>query len=386
MRPVRVVQLDARLVHYHCELFQRVRDALAQEGIEYRLVHGQGSPREKTRLDEGSLEWADRVTNLWWRLGNVDLLWQPIPRKLRNADLLILVQQNRILSNYPILLVRRWRVGRMAYWGHGVNLQSRKPGGLRERWKRLFLDRVDWWFGYTSLTVRLLQDAGFPPDRITCLNNAIDTRGFRDAVSTISVEALAETLQRLSLPERGVVGLFCGSLYPEKRLELLIAASDHIQARIPGFTLIVIGDGPSRSVLEAASRDRDWMRLVGIKHGTEKALLFRLADVVLNPGAVGLNILDAFAAGVPLVTTSNALHGPEIAYLEHGVNGLLVGDAAEVYGEAVVALLQDPKRLQEMARAALASSSEFSLEEMVRRFVEGIQACLAAPKRSSGST
>jgi glycosyltransferase involved in cell wall biosynthesis len=386
MRPVRVVQLDARLVQYHCELFQRVREALAQKGIEYHLVYGQASPTEKTRMDEGSLEWADRVTNLWWRLGNVDLLWQPMPRKLRDADLLILVQQNRILSNYPILLARKWRAGRVAYWGHGVNLQSRKPGGLRDRWKRLFLGRVDWWFAYTSRTVQLLCDAGFPAERITCLNNAIDTRGFRDAVNTISVEALAETRQRLSVPEHGVVGLFCGSLYPEMRLELLIAASDHIHARIPGFTLIVIGDGPSRSVLEGAARDRNWMRLVGAKHGTGKALFFRLADVVLNPGLVGLHVLDAFAAGVPLVTTTNALHSPEIAYLQHGVNGLLVGDTAEVYGGAVVALLQDSRRLREMARAALASSSEFSLEEMVRRFSEGIVACLAAPKGSSGST
>ena len=383
MTVARVVALQHRLLHYRCELFQQLRDALAQADIEFHLVHGQASPTEESRRDEGSLDWADRVTNRWRRVGDVDLLWQPLPRELRDVDLVIVMQENRILSNYPILLSSRWRAGRVAYWGHGANLQSRKPKGLRERWRRLLLHRVDWWFGYTSLTVRLLEDAGFPTDRLTCLNNAIDTRGFRHAVKGVSAEALAETRQRLSVPDHGAVGLYCGSLYPDKRLELLIAASDHIHARIPGFKLIVIGDGPSRAFLESASRERDWVRFVGVRRGAEKALFFRLADIILNPGAVGLNVLDAFAAGVPLVTTTNALHGPEIAYLLQGVNGLLVNDSTEDYGGTVLALLQDPGRLRGMSQAALASSGEYSLEEMGRRFSQGIQACLAAPKRLS---
>lgn len=381
MRPPLVVTLQPRLVHYRCGLFERLRETLGRDGVEFRLVHGQASPFERSKRDEGRLEWADRVTNRWWRVAGVDVFWQPMPRGLRDADLLIVVQENRILSNYPVLLSSRRRAGRVAYWGHGINLQSTSPHGLRERWKRLFLHRVDWWFAYTSLTVRLLRDAGFPGGRITCLNNAIDTAGFRKVVETVSEEALAEVRRTWTSGGHGPVGLFCGSLYPEKRLDLLVAAGDYIRARVPGFTLVVVGDGPSRPVLEAAARKRDWLRLAGVRLGGDRAPFFRLADVALNPGLVGLHILDAFAAGVPLVTTSKALHSPEIAYLRDGVNGLLTGDGAEAYGGAVVALLQDPVQLREMSAAALASSTEFSLEEMVRRFAGGIEACLAVPKR-----
>jgi glycosyltransferase involved in cell wall biosynthesis len=334
-------------------------------------------------MDEGSLPWAHRVTNQWRRVRGVDLLWQPLPRGLRIADLLILMQENRILSNYPLLLSRRWRKGRLGYWGHGANLQSRNPRGLRERWKRFLLRRVDWWFGYTEATTRLLCEAGFPADRITCLNNATDTRGFREAVEGISPEALAAARRRWSLSESAAVGLFCGSLYPDKRLDLLISASDYIRARIPSFTLLILGDGPSRPLLECASRTRPWVHWAGVQRGGEKAIFYRLAHVVLNPGAVGLHVLDACAAGLPLLSTASALHGPEVAYLEPGLNGLLEGDTPEGFGAAVVALLQDPRRRETMSSAALAAASRFSLEEMVRRFVAGIQACLGAPKRKT---
>ena len=33
---------------------------------------------------------------------------------------------------------------KLAYWGHGANLQSDAPKGLRESWKRLTLACVDW--------------------------------------------------------------------------------------------------------------------------------------------------------------------------------------------------------------------------------------------------
>jgi glycosyltransferase involved in cell wall biosynthesis len=198
----------------------------------------------------------------------------------------------------------------------------------------------------------------------------------------MSADAIAAAYREWSLPRNGPVGLFCGSLYPAKKLELLVAASDLIRARIPTFTLVVIGDGPSKPLLERAAGTRPWLRLVGVRQGAEKSVFFRLANVILNPGLVGLHVLDAFAAGVPLVTAANSLHSPEVAYLQHGVNGLLVGDTPAEFGGTVVALLEDPRRRAEMARAALASSRQYSLENMVQRFAQGIQACLEAPRRS----
>lgn len=40
------VILQHRLLHYRKKLFERLRDACAERGIELRLVHGQASARE----------------------------------------------------------------------------------------------------------------------------------------------------------------------------------------------------------------------------------------------------------------------------------------------------------------------------------------------------
>jgi hypothetical protein len=97
------------------------------------------------------------------------------------------------------------------------------------------------------------------------------------------------------------------------------------------------------------------------------------------PGLVGLAILDSFALEVPLVTTSDVAHSVEIAYLEHDVNGLMVS-ADEVtpamYAESVVSLLRDPVRLERLRRRCRDDRQRYTIEEMVRRFADGVEAAL----------
>jgi len=39
---------------------------------------------------------------------------------------------------------------------------------------------------------------------------------------------------------------------------------------------------------------------------------------MLNPGSVGLQIVDAFCSGMAMVTTSSAKLSPEVAYFRNG--------------------------------------------------------------------
>ena len=379
----RVTVLQHRLLHYRVGLFEALRTECDRRGIELRLVHGQPSSREMLKRDTGTVAWADQVHNRWVSVRGRDLLWQPFPPPLRDSDLVIVMQENRILSNYPILLKRVLAGTRVAYWGHGRNFQSDAPGGLRERWKRFWLTKVDWWFAYTELTRRILTDRGFPADRITCLNNAIDNERFVADVAGVSGASVAGLAGEIGLAPRAPLGIYCGSLYPDKRLDLLADAAERIHAVLPDFRLVVIGDGPSRPGLEARLARCEWARCVGVKKGVEKAAYFRRATVVLSPGAVGLHVLDAFCAGLPLFTTANARHGPEIAYLEHGVNGLVLADDATAYADAVIAVLRDPARYAAVAAAARASAREYTLDNMVRNFVRGIEECLGLGAQAS---
>ena len=118
--------LQNRLVHYRCEFFDRLRNVLAQDLIQLRVVHGQPSRTDETKNDVGSLPWTTPVHNLYFPCRGVEVIWQPVFRSVRDSDLVIFTQENRILSNYPFIFNRMMGKTRpkIAFWGHGVNFQS----------------------------------------------------------------------------------------------------------------------------------------------------------------------------------------------------------------------------------------------------------------------
>jgi glycosyltransferase involved in cell wall biosynthesis len=345
-----------------------------------RLVHGQPSAAELGRQDTGSLDWAEQVTNCFLRIAGRDLLWQPLPASAMRVDMIVTMQESRIMSNYPLLFRAPAACHpRVAFWGHGRNFQSNAPHGLRERWKAWLRNRVDWWFAYTELSRQVVAGGGFPGERITVLNNAIDNDGFQSDLAATSDGAVAALRATIHAAPGAPVGLYCGSLYPDKRLDLLVAACAVVQRAKPHFRLVVLGDGPSRPFVQEAARHHPWLHWAGAQRGAAKAAWFRAADCYLSPGAVGLHVLDAFCAGLPLITTDTALHGPEIAYLESGRNGFIVPADAQAYAAATLTLLGNPMLRQRLRAAAAEDATRYTLDHMVRRFVDGMQACLAAP-------
>jgi len=376
-RKVAIVQ--HRLLHYRLGLFEQLRVACADHDIELTLIHGNATPSEAIRQDTGSLPWATTVRNRHWRVGGRDLLWQPFSRLVGEADLLVLMQESRLLSNYPWLFGWGPRETRLAYWGHGRNFQSNAPTGMRERWKSHMLSAVDWWFAYTDVTAGIIEEAGFPHERITLLNNAIDNRSFEADLASVSDAKVTALRASIGATEGAVVGLYCGSLYPDKRLDLMIEACERVVTRHPDFRLVVVGDGPSRQDLQSVI-GKPWFHWAGTQRGKEKAAWFKAAQLVINPGAVGLHVLDSFAAETPMVTTTDAKHGPEISYLQDGINGVVAEGSVEAVATAIQQLIDDPARRDSLANQALISARNYTLDAMVENFVAGMDTCLRMPR------
>lgn len=375
MKPTTVLLVERRLTHYRMPVFDCLRAELDKAGVVLRFVHGQPAPSELKKGDAGSLPWAEPVTNRYWRLGGKDLCWQPLPDDTRTVDLVILNQENSLLSNYPFLFRRKRGGPRLAFFGHGANLQSSRPDGLRERFKRWTSHRVDWWFAYTDMSVELVAASGFPRERITNVENAVDTAVMRAELASVRPEELAALRQRLGLAG-GRVALYLGSLYAEKRLDFLIEAADRLHAADGMFRLVIVGDGSLREAVSQACEARPWCVWVGARTGREKALYLALADVILSPGAVGLGILDSFVAGVPMVTTDCGLHGPEAAYLRQRENGVLTENNVAAFVEAVERLLVDENYRTRLAMGCRVAADHYTVENMAKRFADGIIRCL----------
>ena len=107
-----------------------------------------------------------------------------------------------------------------------------------------------------------------------------------------------------------------------------------------------------------------------------------MANIFLHPGAVGLGILDSFAAGLPFLTTTEALHGPEIAYLENGKNGLIISGNEAKFAEVGIELLNNKERVAHLRQGAEEAASRYTIENMVQNVTTGVLACLGLDVRS----
>lgn len=372
----RVCIVQRIVPHYRVSFFQALHRELANTGIDLELIHGQESPGTVPRGEFLDEHWASRVNNRYIRVASQELVWQPASvRTLVGADLVIVEHANRLLLNYPLLAARGAK-RRVAFWGHGANFQSASQDSAAETLKRNLARSADWWFAYTNRGAELVESYGFPRDRVTVVNNSIDSRGIARAIDRVSHAQREDLRTRLALDGRRVA-IYCGRLIDEKRLDLLWSTALEIHRRHPDFSLIVIGDGPHEAEAQRMAASHEWVHYVGALSGDAVAPYFAVSDFVLMPGLVGLVVVDAFAAGLPLVTSHIETHSPEIEYLEPGVNGLIANPDPEALAAVCVEMFQTPGMLEKLRAGCLDSARVYTLEAMVERFAGGVRAALA---------
>ncbi len=168
----------------------------------------------------------------------------------------------------------------------------------------------------------------------------------------------------------GPLLLFVGRLRYYKGLDYLIRAMRRVDA-----TLLIIGTGPEAARLGAMSFE------LGVAHKTHflgdisDELLpayYQAADIFVLPSshrseAFGIVLLEAMAAGRPLVTTEL---GTGTSWVnQDGVTGLVVPPRdAEALARAIQQMLSNESRRREMgARAQARARSEFDLPVLVDR-------------------
>ena len=376
-RPPRILVVQRYLTHYRLPFFEALRQTLAERGCELDLAYGDGTPDETAKGDEGDLPWATKLPTTRY-LASEYACWQPFGRQLAKADLVVMTAENKLLYNLVVQLFERR--ARAVLWGHGANLQG-EHDSLRERFKRKVALRADWWLAYTEFSRPLILEAGFPADRITVLDNAVDTRDMLAMRASVTPDATAALRTKWGLSADGPVGISVGSIYSEKRIEFMLDAATRVREQVPGFQFVVVGAGVQRGLVEAFCRKHAWAHYAGVLMGQQKIDAMALSSVMLNPGLVGLGILDSFVCEVPMVTTDCGLHSPEIAYLASGVNGLVTPNTMEDFVAAVTDMLRNPARHALLAQGCRDSAAKYTVENMARNFADGTQACLAAPMR-----
>ena len=256
-------------------------------------------------------------------------------------------------------------------------MRAENPNSIPERVKSWLLTEVDWWFAYTEHTYAIVEKKGFPIDRITVVENAVDNEQFRGSLESVTEQEVNRLKNSLDILF-GPVGLYCGAFIPPKRIDFLIEACHLLKCRFPGLHVVLMGNGPEEDKGRSAAAKFSWIHYVGPKFDGERAVYFKASDVLLQPGTVGLVSVDSFVAGLPLLTTELASHGPEITFIRHGENGCITPNELTAYVAAVCTYLESEELKARLKNGCLASAKLYTLDSMADKFSDGITRCLSA--------
>lgn len=371
--PRKVLVVQRRMTHYRVPFFEELRKEFLRRNCELVLAVGIGTPEEIKKNDSGIISWAETLPTHYFMNGKI--CWHRFDHLFPGVDCVVVTLENKLIFNLYVQFLSS--VKRVVLWGHGANLQG-DPKSLREKFKRYVGKKADWWLGYTSLSQPLIEQSGFPSERISILNNSVDTADLKSLRNNLNLEELQAVKDRWSLNGKKV-GIYVGSLYKEKRIQFMLDAAKRIREEIPEFEFLIVGAGPDSSLVETFASSHSWVHYVGAQKGKDKVALLAVSDVMINPGLVGLGILDSFMCEVPLLTTDCGLHSPEIAYLENHSNGLITEDTLEDYAQAVIDLLGDEAALDHLKAGCTESAKKFTVENMAINFVDAVISCMDTP-------
>ncbi len=372
----RVLIVQTYCPQYRKPFFEGLRNRLALHGVHLDLAHGDPIGGAADKSDAVQLPWAKRISNRRIGIGRRHLVYQPIARLARTYDLVIVEQANKLLVNPLIMIMGKLGLTRMAFWGHGKDFQGYDSPAARA-FKRWQIPHVHWWFAYNAKSAEVVRSAGFPDERITRVMNTIDNEDLAQELNKVTAEEIEQQKSRLGL--KGInTCIYVGGMNEKKRVPFLLEACERIRQAVPDFEIVFLGSGPDRPLIDAFAARYDWAVSCGATFGHEKAVLLKFSKLLLIPGAVGLVIIDAFLARVPIVTTDDSSHGPEIDYLIDGVNGEMVSppDDANKYAAAVAEILNDDARLDCLRQCCGATAPDLTLDKMIQRYADGVLAAL----------
>jgi glycosyltransferase involved in cell wall biosynthesis len=204
---------------------------------------------------------------------------------------------------------------------------------------------------------------GIPPRRRRVVLNGI---------RAVDLPTGNEARCALELPREAVVVGFVGRLAKQKAPDVLVSAFRRVARAHPEALLALVGEGPLRPMLQRQVEQlglKEKVRWLGERDGQRAMVAF---DVLVLPSRYeGLPyvLLEALAAGVPIVATEEASGG---LVVEPGVNGLIVPvDDPGGVADAILRLLSNDAERSAFGRAARCRAAQFSQDRMVEE-TEGV--------------
>ncbi len=204
---------------------------------------------------------------------------------------------------------------------------------------------------------------GVTPSRIRKLPRGVDLAFFRPDLRDPQVWT------DFGIPDDGPKLLYVGRVSVEKNLAALAHAFLEALRTRPDLRLIVVGDGPyledMKSLLQSCGR----AHFTGVLRDGMLARAFASADLFVFPSLAdtfGNSVVEALACGLPCLVSD--LGGPQEIIVPEACGMVFSHTEPEALRDAMLALVNDPARLEAWRVPARARAMEFSYAAAANAF------------------
>jgi glycosyltransferase involved in cell wall biosynthesis len=180
-----------------------------------------------------------------------------------------------------------------------------------------------------------------------------------------------------------------GRLALQKDFDTLLSAVWEVKKVYPHVRLFVIGDGSERKRLEALTVRLHLTKNV-LFEGWQSSIDTYVSQsdmFILSSHYEGFSyvVLEAMKKRLPVIST-NTPYGPA-ELLDNGKAGILVPPSKpKEMAEAIISLVKNKKRYQELSSAALSRSAYFSEEKMLQKYHAVFLSILGSERKNKRSS
>jgi glycosyltransferase involved in cell wall biosynthesis len=137
---------------------------------------------------------------------------------------------------------------------------------------------------------------------------------------------------------------------------------------------VIIGDGMCMGDLKAQAKDIPGIHFLGHRPpNDEVARCLKVSAASVVAGMVGLVANHALAHGRPVITRELDTHSPELEYIEHDRNGLIVPGDLDHFAAALARFADDAEWQARLAQGALETRDRLRMDDMAARFDEAVR-------------
>lgn len=287
--------LQTAIPDYRQKVFQCIKNNL---GNSFSLYSGDDYFEESVKTDK-SVSFLKPVKNHF--LFSRNFLFQTgMWKEALYSEALVLEMNPRILSNWILLLLRKFSSKKTILWGHawprgGKDKNSDKVRNLM----RLMASEI---IVYTKTQVKELEKK-MPNKIIKAAPNSVFNKN---------------EMQITKITDNKILNIiYVGRLTKAKKPLFLVKAFSNAIDKIPYHAkLIIVGEGTEKyNIKKFILRESLQNRIKVLGHISDYKILKELYAKSLfsvSPGYVGLSITQSFGFGVPMLISKNENHSPEI--------------------------------------------------------------------------